>query len=161
MLRAQQAAAKKKARKQCEKEAAEGATADGSCAQELAEPHAKKMTKKQRKAEIPAGVVADDSCSEEEAGLDIDATSVPPMKESWEPMEFKIFVQYGPPVGEACRRELAFVASARGNVDAVELPSDGEGVAADRPVQSQLEARNKKLHFDKKHKKLKQDLGTP
>jgi hypothetical protein len=115
-LRAQHAAAKKKARKQREKEAAESATADGSCAQQVAEPHAKKMTKKQRKAKISAGVVAD----EEEVGLDIDAAVVPPMKESWEPLEFKIFVQYGPPAREACRPELAFVASARGNVDAVD-----------------------------------------
>jgi hypothetical protein len=38
---------KKKARKQREKQAAEGATADGRCAQQVAEPHAKKMTKKQ------------------------------------------------------------------------------------------------------------------
>jgi hypothetical protein len=45
VLRAQHAAAKKKARKQREKEAAEGATADGSCAQRLADPNAKKMTK--------------------------------------------------------------------------------------------------------------------
>jgi hypothetical protein len=86
------------------------------------------MTKKQRKAKIAASVVADDSCSEEEVGLDIDAADVPPMKESWEPVEFNIFVHYGPPTGEACRLELTFVASARGNVDAVELPSNGEGV---------------------------------
>jgi hypothetical protein len=92
MLRAQHAAAIKKARKQREKEAAEGATADGSYAQQLADPNAKKITKKQRKATIPAGAVADDSSSEEEVGLDIDAAVVPPMKESWEPVEFKIFV---------------------------------------------------------------------
>jgi hypothetical protein len=30
-------------------------------------------------------------------GLDEDATAVPPMKETWEPTEFKIFVQYKPP----------------------------------------------------------------
>jgi hypothetical protein len=35
-----------KARKQREKEAAEGATADGRCAQQLADPNAKKMTNK-------------------------------------------------------------------------------------------------------------------
>jgi hypothetical protein len=93
--------------------------------------------------------------------LDIDAAVVPPMKESWEPVEFKIFVQYGPPTRDACRPELAFVASARGNVDAVELPYDGEGVAADRPRKSRLEARKKKQKFDKKHKKLKKDHGTP
>jgi hypothetical protein len=119
------------------------------------------MTKKQRKAEISTGVVADDSCSEEEVGLDIDAAVVPPMKESWEPVEFKIFVQYGPPPGEACRPKLAFVASARGNADAVELPSDGEGVAANRPPKSRLKARKKKLQFDKEHKKLKKDHVTP
>jgi hypothetical protein len=45
-LRAQHAAAKKKVRKQREKEAAEGAAADGSCAQQLADPNAKKVTKK-------------------------------------------------------------------------------------------------------------------
>jgi hypothetical protein len=152
MLRAQHATAKKKARKQREKEAAEGATADGSCAQQLADPNAKKMTKKKRKAEISAGAFADDNCSEEEVGLDIDAAAVTPMKESWEPVEFKIFVHYGPPAGEACHLELAFVASARANVDAVELPFDGEGVAAYRPAKSRLEARKKKLQFDKKHK---------
>jgi hypothetical protein len=86
------------------------------------------MTKKERKTEIAAGVVAEDSCSEEE-GLDIDAAAVPPMNESRGPLEFKIFVQYGPLAGEACRFEMAFVASARGSVDAVELPFDGEGVA--------------------------------
>jgi hypothetical protein len=161
MLRAQHAAAKTKARKQREKEAGEGATADGSCAQQLADPNAKNMTKKQREAEISVGAVADDSWSEEEMGLDIDAAAVPPMTESWEPVEFKIFVQLGPPAGEACRSELAFVASASGNVDAVELPSDGEGVAADRPAKSRLGARMKKLQFDKKHKKLKKDYGTP
>jgi hypothetical protein len=80
MLRAQHAAAKKKARKQLEKEAAEGVTADGNCAQQLADPNAKKMTKKQRKAEISASAVADDICSEEEVGLDIDAAAVPLMK---------------------------------------------------------------------------------
>jgi hypothetical protein len=53
------------------------------------------------------------------------------------------------------------VASARGNVDAVELPSDGESVAADRPGKSRLEARKKKLQFDKKHKKLKKNPRTP
>jgi hypothetical protein len=101
------------------------------------------MTKKQRKAEISTGDVVDDNCSEEEVGLDIDAAAVPPMKKSWEPMEFKIFVQYGPRAGEACRPELAFVASARGNADAVELPYDGEGAAADRAAKSRLEARKK------------------
>jgi hypothetical protein len=120
----------------------------------------KKITKKHRKAEIADGAVADDSCSEEEGGLDIDAAVVPPMKESWEPVEFKIFVRYGPPIGEACRLELDFLASARGNVDAVKLPSDGEGVATDRPAKSRLEARKKKLQFDKKHKNLKKDHGT-
>jgi hypothetical protein len=105
-LRAKHAAAKKKARKQREKETAEVATADGSCAQQLAHPNAKNMTKKQRKAKISVGAVADDNCSEEEVGLDIDAAAVPPMKESWEPMEFKIFVHYGPPVGEGFRPEM-------------------------------------------------------
>jgi hypothetical protein len=143
-------------------EAAEGATADGSCAQHVLDPNAKKMTKKQRKAEIAVGVVADESCSEEEeVGLDIDAAAVPPMKESWEPLEFKTFVQYGPPTGEAFCPGQAFVASARGNVEAVELPSDGEGVAADRPAKSRLEARKKEMQSDKKHKKLKKDLKTP
>jgi hypothetical protein len=46
------------------------------------------------------------------------------------------------------------VASARGDVD------DGEGVAADRPAKSRVEARKKKMQFDKKHKKPKEDLGT-
>jgi hypothetical protein len=41
-LRARHAAAKKKARKQSKKEAAEGATANGSCAQQHAHPNAKK-----------------------------------------------------------------------------------------------------------------------
>jgi hypothetical protein len=118
------------------------------------------MTKKQRKAHTGAGAVADDMCSEE-VGLDIDATVPPPMKESWKPVEFKIFVQYGPPGGEACRLELAFVTSASGNVNAVELPSYGEGVAADRPAKSRLEARKKKVQIDKKQKKLKKDPGTP
>jgi hypothetical protein len=78
-------------------------------------------------------------------GLDVDAAVVPPMKELWEPVEFKIFVQYGPPFCEACRPELPFVASARRDVDAVELPSDGEGVAADPPAKGRLVARKKKL----------------
>jgi hypothetical protein len=73
---------KNKARKQRVKRAAEGATANGSCAQNLADPNAKKMTKNQRKAEIYASAVADDICSEEEVGLDIDAAALPPMKES-------------------------------------------------------------------------------
>jgi hypothetical protein len=98
---------------------------------------------------------------EEEVRLDIDTAAMPPIKESWEPLEFKIFVQYGPPTCEACRPELEFVASARGNVDAVEQPPGGEGVAADRPAKSRLEARKKKLQFIKKHKKLKKDPGTP
>ena len=46
-------------------------------------------------------------------------------------------------------------------MDAVELPFDGEGVAADRQAKSRLEARKKKMQFDKKHKKLKKDPGTP
>jgi hypothetical protein len=79
---------------------------------------------KQRKAEIAASVV--DICSVEEVRLDVDAAVVPPIKKSWEPVEYKIFVMYMPPTGEACRPELAFVASVRGDVDAVELPSDGE-----------------------------------
>jgi hypothetical protein len=37
----------------------------------------------------------------------------------------------------------------------------GEGVAADRPAKSRLEARKKKLQFDKKHKKLTKDPKTP
>jgi hypothetical protein len=127
----------------------------------MGDPSAKKMTHNMCKAEIAAGVVEDDTCSEEEVGLDIDAAAVPPMKELWEPVDFKIFVQYGPPAGEACRPQLAFVASARGNVDAVELPSDGEGVAADRPAKSRPEASKKKMQFDKKHKKMKKDPGTP
>jgi hypothetical protein len=57
MLGAQHAAAKKKDIQQREKEAAEGATADGSCAQQLANPNAKKVTKKQRKAKISSGAV--------------------------------------------------------------------------------------------------------
>jgi hypothetical protein len=152
---------KKKARKQREKEA-EGATAEGICAQKLANEHAKLMTNKQRKAEIAAGDVADDdSFSEEKVGLDIDAAAVPPIKEPWEQEELKTFVQYGPPADEACRPELVFLASARENVEAVELPSDGEGEAADRSAKSRLEARKKKTQFDEKHKKLKMDLGTP
>jgi hypothetical protein len=83
------------------------------------------MTKKHRKSEIAFGIVADNICSEEEMGLDVDAAVVPPIKESWEPVEFKTFVQYGPPTGEACRLELAIVASARRDVDAVELSSEG------------------------------------
>jgi hypothetical protein len=66
---------KKKARKQREKEAAEGATTDGSYAQQLVDPNGKNMTKKQRKAKIAAGVVADDSSSEEEVGVDVDAAN--------------------------------------------------------------------------------------
>jgi hypothetical protein len=54
---------------------------------------------------------------------------------------------------------LAFVASARGDVDAVEPQSDGEGVAADRPTKSRPEARKKKLQLDKKDNKLKRTLG--
>jgi hypothetical protein len=69
------------------------------------------MTKKQHKADIANGGVADDSYSEE-VGLDIDSAAVPPMKESLEPVEFKIFAIYGPPTGAACRPELTFVASA-------------------------------------------------
>jgi hypothetical protein len=120
------------------------------------------MTKKQRKAESAAGVVADDSCSEEEAGVVIDAAAVPPMRESWELVEFKIFVHYGPPIGAACRHELAFVASARGGMDAVELPCDGGGgEVADRPAKSQLEEKKKKLHFNRKHKKENKDPCSP
>jgi hypothetical protein len=52
------------------------------------------MTKKQRKAKLAVGPFADDNCSKEEMGLDVDAVVVPPMKESCEPVEFKIFVQY-------------------------------------------------------------------
>jgi hypothetical protein len=40
-------------------------------------------------------------------------------------------------------------------MDAVELPSDGEGVPADRPTKSRVEGTKKNLKFDKKHKKLK------
>jgi hypothetical protein len=119
------------------------------------------MIKKQRKVGIAASFVADDNCSEEEVGLDVDAAVVPPMKKSREPVESKIFVQCGPPTGEACRPKLAFVTSAREDVDAVEMPSDGEGVAADRPAKSRLEARKKKLQLDKKHKKLKKNPETP
>jgi hypothetical protein len=57
----------------------------------------------------------------------IDAAVVPPMKESWEAVELKIFVQYGPACGAPCRPELTFVASARGAMDAVEVSCDGEG----------------------------------
>jgi hypothetical protein len=160
-LRAQHTAARKKARKQREKEAADGATADGSCVQRLADPNAKKMSKIQCKAEIGDSAVTDDNCPEEEVGLDVDAAAVPPIKESWEPTEFNILVHYGPPIDEACRPELAFVASARGDVDAASPFSDGEGVAADRPAKSQVEARKKNMQFDKKHKKPKEDLGTP
>jgi hypothetical protein len=53
------------------------------------------------------------------------------------------------------------VASVKGGVDTVELLFVGEGVAANRPTKSRLGARKRKLHFDKKHKKLKKDLGTP
>ena len=35
------------------------------------------------------------------------------------------------------------------------------GEAADRPAKSRLQARKKKLQFDKKQKKLKKDPGTP
>jgi hypothetical protein len=104
------------------------------------------MTKNQRKAEIASCVVADDICSEEEVGLDVDAAVVPPMKESWEPVELKIYVLYGPRASEACRLELAFFSS--------------NGEAADRPAKSRLEARKKKMQFDTKHKKLK-DPRTP
>jgi hypothetical protein len=93
------------------------------------------MTKKQRKAEIAAGTFADDSCSEEEAGVTIDAAAVPPMKGSWEPVEFKIFVQNWPPTGAACRPELAFVASAKSAMDAVELPCDGKVGVRSRTAQ--------------------------
>jgi hypothetical protein len=71
-------------------------------------------------------VLVTNNCLEEEAGVAIDAAVVPPMKESWEPLEFKIFVQYGPPASATCRPEMAFVASARGGMNAVELPCDGE-----------------------------------
>jgi hypothetical protein len=92
----------------------------------------------------------------------IDAGDVPPMKKSWEAVEFKIFVQYGHPARAACWHEVSFVASARGAVDAVELPCDGEegGEAANRPAKSRLEVRKKKMQFDKKHKMHEKDHGT-
>jgi hypothetical protein len=56
----------------------------------------------------------------------VDAGVVPPIKGSWEAVEFELFVQYGPPTPTTCRLELAFLASARGAVDAVELPCDAK-----------------------------------
>jgi hypothetical protein len=55
-------------------------------------PEREKDGKKHRKAKIAASDVAGDICSKEEVGLDIDAADVPPMKESWEPVEFKTFM---------------------------------------------------------------------
>jgi hypothetical protein len=56
----------------------------------------------------------------------VDAADVPPIKGLWEAVEFELFVQYGPPSPTTSRPEMAFLASARGAVDAVELPCDAK-----------------------------------